>query len=88
MSTGRVFLFLTAVVMSALMPLPRMVRPAAAQVASSLATQGQPVLRDVQQETVTATDGTPFVILRAVVSVPELRGAFGTASGSIELAVV
>lgn len=87
MSTGRVFLFLTVVVMSALMPLSGITRPAAAQGAPSVATPEQPVLRDVQQETMRAADGTPFVIIRAVVSVPELRGP-GKPSGSIELAVV
>lgn len=77
MNTGRAFSFLTLVVMSTLMPLSGITLPSAEQVAPSAEAIAQPVLRDVQQETMTATDGTPFVIARAIVSVPELRGVPG-----------
>lgn len=88
MSARHLFVFLTAVVMSALMPLSGLEVSAAAQVVPAVVTKEQPVLRDVQQETLTAADGTPFIITRAFVSVPELRAADGTPSGSIDLAVV
>jgi hypothetical protein len=87
MRTGRAFPVVTLVVMSTLVPLSGITLPAAEQVAPSAEAIDQPMLRDVQQETMTATDGTPFVITRAIVSVPELRVA-GKPSGSIELAVV
>jgi hypothetical protein len=66
----------------------RMSLRTAAQVAPSVATQEQAALRDVQQETLTAADGTSFIIARAFVSVPELHGADVKPSGSIDLAVV
>jgi pimeloyl-ACP methyl ester carboxylesterase len=87
MSTGRAFPFVTLLVMSALMPLSG-ITLRTEQVAPSAEAIDQPTLRDVQQEPMTATDGTAFVITRAIVSVPELRAAPGKPSGSIELAVV
>jgi len=49
-------------------------------------------LRDARDETLVATDGTPFVVTTAIVRVPEVRGGSGSSSGSgsgsIDLAVV
>jgi pimeloyl-ACP methyl ester carboxylesterase len=45
-------------------------------------------LRDVQETTLTAGDGTSFLITSAVVRVPELRSEPGPATSSIDLAVV
>jgi hypothetical protein len=71
MTIGRAFQFVTRVVMSTLVPLSGSTLPAGQHVAPSAATIDQPKLRDVQQETMAATDGTPFVTTRANVSVPE-----------------
>jgi pimeloyl-ACP methyl ester carboxylesterase len=52
---------------------------------------GAPQIRDAQEQTLTAHDGTPFVVMTGVIRVPELRtgtqAASGT-SGTIDLAVV
>lgn len=87
MRTGRTCPIVTLVIMSTLMPLPGIAWTAAAQVPPPVETIDQLTLRDVQQQTMTATDGTPFAITRAIVSVPEVRGA-GEPSGSMALAVV
>jgi pimeloyl-ACP methyl ester carboxylesterase len=86
MTAGRIIPSLTAIVISALMSPPGLTVATAAP--RLVATKEQPLLRDVQQERVTATDGTLFTITRAFVSVPELREGHGSPSGSIDLAVV
>jgi hypothetical protein len=88
MRTGRVFPCVTLLVMSTLMSLSGITLPTAEQAAPSTEAINQSMLREVRQETMTATDGTPFVITRAIVSVPELRVAGGKPPASIELAVV
>jgi hypothetical protein len=86
MRTGRVFPCVTRLVMSTLMSLSGITLPTAEQAAPSTEAINQSMLREVGQETMTATDGTPFVITRAIVSVPELRVAGGKPPASIELA--